>query len=393
MFIEYPATLNTLRGIVEKYAARSNGSFYAVSQQRLMQRLTLWGSSLPRVKPYYAVKCNPEPLLLDWMKRANVGFDCASAREIRIAPPGADIIYANPCKKEDDILHALGVDTVTTTVVDSVEEVEKLGALGWNKKALVRIMVEDSGSLMPFSSKFGADPAIFPEIVRAATSRGIEVTGISFHVGSGCKNPWQYTAAINSAHTLLPLLKTPTPIVDIGGGFTADGFANAATHIRNAMKKSGVTYIAEPGRLFAGPTHDLFTRVIGKKPAHRGLGWRYTIDESLYGQFSCIPFDQATPKWVRVRGSDESQRSRTPAVIFGRTCDSVDRIAKADGAEELEIGDWLWWPNMGAYTTVTATEFNGFPRPPTFVCEDLPTPTLGPMDIPSSVSYVSHVTL
>ena len=28
------------------------------------------------------------------------------------------------------------------------------------------------------------------------------------------------------------------------------------------------------------------------------------------------------------------------------------------------MGDWLWFPNMGAYTSVTASEFNGFPRPP-----------------------------
>jgi ornithine decarboxylase len=38
-------------------------------------------------------------------------------------------------------------------------------------------------------------------------------------------------------------------------------------------------------------------------------------------------------------------------------------IAQAE-MEELEVGDWLWFPNMGAYTSVTASEFNGFPRPP-----------------------------
>jgi hypothetical protein len=33
--------------------------------------------------------------------------------------------------------------------------------------------------------------------------------------------------------------------------------------------------------------------------------------------------------------------------------------------EELEVGDWLWFPQMGSYTNVTATEFNGFPKPST----------------------------
>jgi ornithine decarboxylase len=29
---------------------------------------------------------------------------------------------------------------------------------------------------------------------------------------------------------------------------------------------------------------------------------------------------------------------------------------------ELAVGDWLLYRNMGAYTTVTATTFNGFPH-------------------------------
>jgi hypothetical protein len=40
--------------------------------------------------------------------------------------------------------------------------------------------------------------------------------------------------------------------------------------------------------------------------------------------------------------------------------------------EELEVGDWLWFPNMGAYSRATASEFNGFPTPPVFVANDLP---------------------
>jgi len=37
--------------------------------------------------------------------------------------------------------------------------------------------------------------------------------------------------------------------------------------------------------------------------------------------------------------------------------------------EELEVGDWLWFSNMGAYTRATASEFNGFPKPDVFIDE------------------------
>jgi hypothetical protein len=69
-------------------------------------------------------------------------------------------------------------------------------------------------------------------------------------------------------------------------------------------------------------------------------------------------------------------------------------IARSESAEELMEGDWLWFPNMGAYTTVTSTEFNGFPRPPLITLDKNPLPDLSEFkesDWPSGVSYVSHV--
>lgn len=40
----------------------------------------------------------------------------------------------------------------------------------------------------------------------------------------------------------------------------------------------------------------------------------------------------------------------------------MDVIAKGP-MEELKVGDWLYFPLMGAYTSATASEFNGFPKP------------------------------
>jgi ornithine decarboxylase len=189
-------------------------------------------------------------------------------------------------------------------------------------------------------------------------------------------------------------------ILDVGGGFTNTSFEKTANILRNAREvvSNNIHMVAEPGRFFAATSQDLFVRVIGKKPMSGGKsGWRYTIDESLYGQFSCIPFDHARPRWVRIRKEGEPMRGKTPAILYGRTCDSVDHIATAAEAEELEEGDWLWFPHMGAYTTVTSTEFNGFPKPPTVVLIEtndvqLPDPSdFDQEDWPRGLSYVSAV--
>jgi ornithine decarboxylase len=158
-------------------------------------------------------------------------------------------------------------------------------------------------------------------------------------------------------------------VIDIGGGFSAnpDEFDKTAAAIKEGLKflPKGIKVIAEPGRYFAQPSQDLFVKVIAKKRGLNGIGWRYVIDESLYGHFSCIPFDHQTPAWFRVPRSEidsTEKRTSSEAILFGRTCDSLDVIAKGV-IENLEVGDWLYFPMMGAYTSATASEFNGFPKP------------------------------
>jgi ornithine decarboxylase len=337
------------------------------------------------IRPFYAVKCNPDRLLLSQLSQLGAGFDCASGREMmEVAELGGNetfqtsVVYANPCKPLRDLQKAKLLGS-PTTVIDSFEEVDKLVSVGWTGGAFARLLVEDKNSIMPFSRKFGFAPEKVTDLSIYAKNKGIALKGVSFHVGSGCEDPNQYKAAINLAMSSLKTMKAhehPATTIDIGGGFMADQalFEQYARVIRCGMAQSSFglakelrpQFIAEPGRFFATNSFDLFVQVIGKKPSLTGDGWRYTIDESLYGQFSCIPFDHKKPTWLRVPIGyhKEPPRKKVKGTLFGRTCDSLDMIAQAAEMEELEVGDWLWFPNMGAYTSVTASEFNGFPRPP-----------------------------
>ncbi len=347
-----------------------------LSLSRLELQLSLWKSELGDIKPYYAVKCNPDPNLITRLAAAGCGFDCASKKELQdilpIAGAPGNILYANPCKSSRDLTFAKESGS-PLTVVDSFEEVDKLAESKYEGGALARISVEDTTSIVPFSRKFGIDAANMRDLGVYAAARGVELRGVSFHVGSGCTDPRLYECAIMAAAAAagdLIAAGHPSHTLDIGGGFYANArdLQKKALFIRTAMlnlslRQPPFTFIAEPGRFFAEAAYDFYVQVIGKKPAINGDGWRYTIDDSLYGQFSSILFDHAQPKWVRVRGPDERPRATTPGVLFGRTCDSVDVIAKASAMEELEVGDWLWFPRMGAYTRATASEFNGFPHP------------------------------
>jgi ornithine decarboxylase len=367
-------TLKNLRQLVSSFP-KASGSVTVLSKSRIDTQWSTWKKTLPAITPFYAVKCNPEPYLLQTLMNHGANFDCASLREVydiqkcvRPYEMGlSEILYAHPMKSERDI-QTIGSHGIQTTVVDSVEECEKLEMCGWKGSAVLRVAVEDKGSKMPFSVKFGASKH---EIRQIASRSKVPITGVSFHVGSGCQNPLQYKDAIEYASgevfNILRRYKHNPKVIDIGGGFSSDPeiFLKTAKVIQETIKyiPTPRTFIAEPGRFFAQPSQDLFVKVIAKKPGLNGKGFRYVIDESLYGHFSCIPFDHQTPPFIRVPMDDERRGvNYTDGILFGRTCDSLDVIARGN-MQELEVGDWLYFPLMGAYTSATASEFNGFPKP------------------------------
>lgn len=85
----------------------------------------------------------------------------------------------------------------------------------------------------------------------------------------------------------------------------------------------------------------------------------YYLSDGLYGSFNNIVFDHAKPLPLSMKSSEVKSRS----TLFGPTCDSIDVVCKDIDLPEMEIGDWLYFVNMGAYTVASASSFNGF-RPP-----------------------------
>jgi hypothetical protein len=90
----------------------------------------------------------------------------------------------------------------------------------------------------------------------------------------------------------------------------------------------------------------------------------YFIDDGLYGAFSGKLFDHCDYELIPVR-----QGPLRECVVAGPTCDSIDIVSRDQMLPDLEIGDLLIVPGMGAYTKASATAFNGF-QPPVTIVDD-----------------------
>lgn len=381
------------RHVSHNVPASHPSSFYVVSPSAIHNQVIKWRRELPFITPHYAVKSNPDPNLLRELYRHGVKYDCASSREIEDCEAfnggglgvSKDILFANPVKTEFDMRLACRRG-ISETVVDSPEEVWRIVHSGWRPSVFIRLAVEDVASRSPFSIKFGAEQRIWKKILDALDMTGLKLGGLSFHIGSACSDNNQYTKAIELCREFSWRTRRNIDAVDIGGGFMPGTFIETASVIRKAILKwetrSDVHFpkrwLAEPGRFFSGVTHTLFTKIIGVKEGPGGVGWRYTLDESIYGQFSCIPFDHQRPYWFRVKCLDsdrnkddnENKREYGRGFLFGRTCDSIDLIAFSEKMERLRTNDWLCFPGMGAYTTSSSSEFNGFPKPKVYYQEN-----------------------
>jgi ornithine decarboxylase len=130
--------------------------------------------------------------------------------------------------------------------------------------------------------------------------------------------------------------------------------------IREAVRpltERGIRVISEPGRFVAAPSVTAVASVVGVT-RRGGMPW-YHLDDGLYGSFSNVLSDHVRPTLFAYRAQGQDV---IPSVLAGPTCDSTDVITTGVLLPELEPGNLLVAPNMGAYTTVTACEFNGIPR-------------------------------
>ena len=361
-------------------------SFFVLNKMNLRIQANIWKKYLPFIYPFYAIKSNNDMQLLCWMTEVfypyPVGFDCASINEmkaIRSISNSSKIIYAHPCKTKQDIITSaqLGVDL---TVVDSPEEMQKLHDARWRGNVLSRLAVPDTYSKQPFSKKFGAPIQWIPTIFDLSKRYNIPIKGLSFHVGSECNHPEQFSQALQLCHQVMNMgidskMKN-MDIIDIGGGFLIDNLPAIALCITSSIRVlfprnespdgTPIFWIAEPGRFLSATCQTLYTSVIGRKynlPSDDMLlpKFRYTLNDSVYGSFSNILLDGQKPTFT-VAYQQMSSDTKHRSILFGHTCDGADVINSNIELPLLNVGDWLQIANMGAYTNVTASEFNGFPK-------------------------------
>uniref|UniRef100_A0A674JW65 Antizyme inhibitor 2 n=1 Tax=Terrapene triunguis TaxID=2587831 RepID=A0A674JW65_9SAUR len=335
--------------------------------------------ALPHVKPFYAVKCNSSRGVVRTLAALGAGFDCASKTEIAlvqsIGVPPDKIIYTNPCKQIAQIKYAAS-HGVQLMAFDNEVELGKVARSHPHARMVLCIATDNPRSSARLSVKFGATLKSCRHLLETAKEMNVEIVGISFHVGSGCLDLQAFPRSIADARLVFEMgaeLGYKMHLLDIGGGFPGTEnskvrFEEIAATINSALdlyfpEGCGVEIIAKLGRYYVASAFTLAVNVIDKQEVPLdppGSDGRL----SRWNDTSC----GAEPLWQQHGGRDSSVKPGPHHPLFssslwGPSCDGQDRIADGLELPELQVGDWLTFENMGAYTIAASSSFNGYQQP------------------------------
>uniref|UniRef100_F6UGC8 Antizyme inhibitor 2 n=1 Tax=Equus caballus TaxID=9796 RepID=F6UGC8_HORSE len=352
---------------------------------------------LPRVRPFYAVKCNSSLGVLKVLAELGLGFSCANKAEMelvqRIGVPASKIIYANPCKQIAHIKYA-AKHGVRLLSFDNEIELAKVVKSHPSARMVLCIATDDSHSLSRLSFKFGASLKSCRHLLENAKKSHVEVVGVSFHIGSDCPDPQAYAQSIADARLVFEIgaeLGHRMHILDLGGGFpgvegTKVRFEEITSVINSALdlyfpEDCGVDILAKLGRYYVTSAFTLAISIIAKKevlldqpsreaplppphiaacaapdsspPAEENSSAPKTIvyhlHEGVYGIFNSVLFDNTCPTPI-LQKKPSTEQPLYSSSLWGPAVDGCDCVAEGLWLPQLHVGDWLVFEHMGAYT-------------------------------------------
>ncbi len=344
--------------------------FLLIDSSIVREKSRRFAAAMPRVRPHYAVKANPDPRVLRVLIEEGAGFEIASTAELdlllSLGVPANEIYYSNPIKRRDFVAYAASRG-VEWFVVDSVDEVRKIHSVKGDAKLYLRIDTPNIGSDWPLAGKFGAHASEIREIIATSARIGADLAGIAFHVGSQCRNPENWRVGIEKARAIFDQMSKAglnPRLLNIGGGYPVrhvkpipaiEVIGDVVNRALEAFPPS-VRVIAEPGRFLVSDAGYFVCRIMGTA-VRASKRWMH-LDAGLFGGII------ETSEGLKYKIRTDRSGPDIPWNVAGPTCDSIDVVMRDEPLpSDLQEGDYIYIRNAGAYTTAYASNFNGFPLP------------------------------
>ena len=354
-----------------------------------------------QVKVAYSVKANFTPVVIRAFMKDGLTFDLTSLGEAYFVKKcGADpenVIYTSVTEEADEYLEVLqwGVRRIVVSsfagmmnLADAASKagVKPLAMIRINPevgvKAEVRASYRNGKFGVPFNSNTIDSAA---KMVKHLMGNDLlKFEGFHFHLGSQITDFSCYTHALDKMDGFMTKMKKEHPAFqvntfDIGGGtpvFYNDPVPSPAQMAENYVGKlnqlaenhSRFTLMIESGRYLVAESSMLISRIVNTKEYNEhkivivDAGYHILLDAAL--------LKQEYPQEIVPPVSDQQSRKPLPSTknthLAGRLCDTYDvfPLSKVSDLTDSEVGKYVSFYNVGAYSIVFNMPFHCQTKPP-----------------------------
>ena len=331
----------------------------------------------------YSVKANSNIAVLKVLASEGAGADVVSggelARALRAGIEPQKIVFSGVGKSRDEIEAALDAGILQFNV-ESAPELSAIDTIAQAKKMKAPIALRvnpdvAAGGHKKISTgkkedKFGVAWGEARNLYAAArTMNGIAVQGVDIHIGSQIDDLAPFEAAFNKVAGLIADLRTDgctIDTLDLGGGLGIPyGEGSVPPHpdeyaalIKRVTAPLGVRLVFEPGRMIAGNSGILLSRVIYVK---EGEAKKFLIiDAGMNDLVRPAMYDAYHDIWPVA----ESTTEKTDYDVVGPVCETGDLFARDRALPPIKDGDLVALMSAGAYGAVQASQYNTRPLIP-----------------------------
>jgi diaminopimelate decarboxylase len=337
----------------------------------------------------YSVKANSNLSVLRLLAKLGCGFDVVSGGELERVlaadrKAARKVVFSGVGKTREEMTAALKAGILLFNVESESELcalAERACRLRRTAKVALRVNPDVAAETHPYIStglhqhKFGVPirdaRALY---AKAATTKWIEVAGVSVHIGSQITDVAPFAEATARVAELVRELRQDghrIDYVDAGGGLgiayeepDAKEFPEYVAAYAKAMtgpvRDLGVHLLLEPGRAIVGPAGALVTSMVYRK---ENDGKHFLVVDAAMNDLIRPALYGAYHEIVPVKRSADSAATRDVVDVVGPVCESGDFFARDRELPAVEGGDLLAILDAGAYGMALASNYNTRPRP------------------------------
>ncbi|XP_075896835.1 antizyme inhibitor 1-like [Nelusetta ayraudi] len=367
---------NVIDNHIYEQTLSDKNAFFVADLGVIMRQQVRWRTHLPQIRPYYPIRCNSSPTVIEVLAAFGTGFVCANKSELELVQshgiPPEDIVYSGVCKQVSHIKYAAknGIDLL---VCDNEAELRKISRSHPRAKLLLQVSTEASSQADEMSMSFGCSLKDCRHLLEKAKELGVHVVGVRCHISTYCDDNQVYLHAISDARCVFDMgeeIGFNMTILDIGGGF--NGTETQLELVNNAVmnmvdlyfpSSTGVSVIAEPGSFFVSSAFSFAVNIISKEVVARDgqdqahddpspddePEFQYYMNEGVYGSFSGKLTEMQIPTPSPHKNTSVEAQVFSSS-LWGPSGDDLDQVVEHCLLPELNIGDWLIFSQAGSYS-------------------------------------------